>query len=429
MIELSDFRQKYPLPPDIRYVLDGMLDDQLIDQGSYLALNLFVPRAPILAILDDAVTNTDQLPGITYKIRRQKQAAILDVVDAYLPELPQVICSGLAYCSILWLRKDFHDLANVFALWVHEDETTGGALKAFRERVRIRRNGDVFPRTARRIRSPGYIARYVKHAPESLERRVMATRLLNRIERADPARAGFLDDVVGFLNNAEQELAAQREEARVEALRQFRSGALFAHVRKTLEADVRKHRFHHRAVIKRSLNIARAVLPEEQVRAFIRGEGVRLPGQSMDLLIRPNGSMAEKGHGAIDVKVLAPGSPELLASLCTYIHNTPALDQLAGFALAMQAGEEADIISKANITTLLPAGQAHSLLAERQNRHVTERAQPPPSRPNRRGVWSLADVRDYANAYWEETKHMWVERLSVFACGRRVKMLTADGGA
>lgn len=423
---LSACRQQYPLPPDIRYVLDGMLEDQLLDQGSYIALNLFVPRTPILAVID-AEEPSDELPMRTYKARQLKQGLILDLVDQHLRELPQIICDGLAHCSLDWLRRDFYSLAEVYAMWVHEDETTGGALKDFRQQVRVRRNGEVFPRTARRIRSPSYIARYVKQREESFQRREMATRLLDRVERAQPENGR------GFLHEVEAELAAQREAARTSAIRQLcleqaNVGHLpeVAAMLKRVLSPAKKRQRQRRAVIRRALNVAAAVLPDQDVRAFVHGQGVRLPGQTMDLVVRPRGSVAERGHGAIDVQVTAPASSEVLASLCTYIERTPALDQLVGFALAMQAGEEADIIAKANITNLLPAGRDHPLLAAREKQHVVDRAAPR-LMPNRRGVWSLADVREYANAYWDETKHMWVERLSVFACGRRVKMLTADG--
>lgn len=408
-------RQTYPLPPDARYVLDNMLDDWGLDEGSYMALNLFVPRLPILALLDASGTGDVRI-GLHRREMLSEQ--LLDLVDATLPDLPDEVRSGLGWASLAWLRRDFYGLAKVYSDWAHEDEIVGGCMKKFLRVRRIRRNGEVYPRTMRRLLSPAFIARFVKQQRESMQRRRMATRILNRVER--------VGDPVDCLGGFAEEMAAQRERARQEAYKRFRTLGSVKDINPAMERKLLRKR---RGVIKRSLNFASAVLSADQIRTFAHGKAVRISGQTLDLLVSPTGGMADCGHGALHVEAAAPGG-QALASLCTYQDKTPALDQLASLSLAMGAGEEAEIISVANIVQMHPGGREHPLLAERENRHIAVGAERRAAQADNwtvidRSWWSYGETRNRQRSYWDATKHIWLERLAVFACGRRVKMLGA----
>jgi hypothetical protein len=412
---IASCRQKYPLPPDVRYVLDHLLDEWGLDEGSYMALNLFVPRAPIIKLIDCQPGERISERGMDRK--KTLAESLLDLIDDAFSCMTPIVQSGLAHASLHWLARDLHGLGQIFAHWAFEDEISGGCLKNFRDRKRICRNGDVWPRTLRRIHSPAFISRYVKRAQESEQRRRLATRILNRTERVP-----VLDD---HLAQYSVELTNQREDARRAAIAQFEaSGVAGAPLRSSgTRRALRKRVASHRAIIKRAVNAASMILSSDQISAFASGAPVRLPGQSLDLLVTLSGGLADCGHGAISVAAAAPQG-EVLASLCTYVEGTPALDQLAALALAMKAGEEAQIISDANIIKMMPAEEEHPLLAERASRHLAQQI----SRASNwtrigRDCWSYEERRGRIDAYWNATQAIWLERLAVFACGRRVKLL------
>lgn len=416
---VAECRQPYPLPADARYVLDGILNDFGIDDGSYVALNLFVPRKPILDAIDGPMT---EAPA-TWRRRFSLGLRLMRLVDEALPTFPDEVRNGIAFASKQWLRRNLVDLAEMYAGWAFEDETTGGAMEPWlpRWRQRICRNGEVGKRTARRLHAPSFIARAVKARIESRQRREMATAILHRIESAT--------DLTDCLSTYAAEMAAQRERERLEGMRRLLANdrAVVPSPRVRLK---RKRAIQGRAVIKRSLRAATAVLPESDVRAFIHGERICLSGATIDLAVRLQATLSEKGHGVLNVTAIARDGTAL-ASLCVFHERTPALDQLAALALAMGAGEEADIIHDANIVQMFPAGREHPLLAAREKRDAAVLADTRSRNWTQidRSYWSFEERRARETAYWDATKHIWIERLAVFVCGRRVKLLgLADGG-
>jgi hypothetical protein len=409
-------RQPYPLPPDVRYVVDNILADDEIDEGSYIALNLFLPRQPIFDVIGNPNVGDEHEPS-GYVRRRGLGLKLMELVEAALPALPMEVQNGLAFSSLQWLRRDLENLAWVYARWAFEDSIIGGCQKAWLRPPRIRRTGEPFKRTLRRLHAPSFIARQVKAQEESEPRRARASRILDRVEGA----TGLSDRFCLYA----LDLAEQREQARREAMRQF----LAAH-RKTADktAATRKRVHLERAVIRRSLRVASAVLPDAQVRAFVHGESIRIPGAAFDLAVKLQTSITSQGHGVLDVNAVTRDGA-MLASFCVYHTKTPALDQLTAMALAMGAGEEAEIIRDANIIQMFPAGREHPLLADREKREAADRAAAVARIEAQdrvrvdRSHWSSQELECRANAYWDATKHIWIGRLAVFACGRRVKLL------
>ena len=110
------------------------------------------------------------------------------------------------------------------------------------------------------------------------------------------------------------------------------------------------------------------------------------------------------GHMGLHVTAACPTTGVRLADLCVYHENTPALDQLTALSLAMQAGEEDEILKTANLSRVTDAGRAHPLILERG---IAERR-----------VRRYDEVREKNEAYWLETKQMWTDTLGVFVLGR-----------
>lgn len=408
--------QAAPLPPDVRYVLDGMLDNQQLDEGSYVALNMFVPRQPLLGILDGEPGSDDRaLPGEQLSRRRRLEVPILDLVDDTLGTLPGDVAAGLTRMSLRWLNREIDALANVLAGWAIEDEVTGGCMTDWRRQPRMHHHGAIWTRTRRRVWSPQFINRYVKRAAESRALRIMATRLLARTDRY----GAIAFDMTALV----AELDARREEARQIGIAKILAEAEAITPQALLlngptRCAVARRRRERRKTLKRAYALAATVLPAADLQAFNQGAFVRLQGHQVDLLVRRDRSMSAHGHGALDVRVSRPGGAEVVAKLCVYVERTPALDQLVAFSLAMRAGEEAEIIDTANILKLTDSGREIALLAEREKRHVAQR-----SVTSARPMWDRSSFRAKVEEYIEATHAQYVDRLRVVTCGRRAHLL------
>lgn len=168
----------------------------------------------------------------------------------------------------------------------------------------------------------------------------------------------------------------------------------------------------------------------------------------MILVLRKRGSLTDRGHGSLSV-ALADRNGARLADLCTFIENTPTLDQLAGFALWMAAGEERAVLELANVIQITDEGRGHPLLCLR------------PAPPQHDREWAIAELermlgpeqagrvaeivfskrkpverqlsyeqqRARNDAYWAETKGEWIEAMMVFVVGYRNFPIFKQAGA
>lgn len=469
------YLKPHPLPPDVLYVIDQMMEDDLIDSGTYAVLNMYADRAEIDAVLDGHDFHKRREPHeilAEIKEREQQRAGgppfvftdaarelgrvciarkrdtarnIIELADRTLATLPFEIQGAIAHESLRWLRKAIKSLATVEADWAYDDTTVGGAMLPYRNVVRLDGWCRPFKRDLRRLRSPSFIGRYVRHCDSSGNLKPIALALLNRAERVP---AAF---VVDSLQDHAAALEERRVAAREDAIRRFykaveadRPGA-----KVTRQSKV-KIRFQ-RQVIKRALKTATGMVGDRAVSAFVRGQWVRLDGCRFDLMVRCRLSVARLGHGAVDVRAVASDHPSdtieprdlrirvgsglatPLADLCVFIEDTPALDQLTGFALLMAAGREDELLKTANVIKSYPEGDAHPVFAERarsrllditaniDNWTVIENARRV-SRSGRRW-YDRTKHREMLEAYVKETESIWIERLTVSVCGRRGKLL------
>ena len=110
------------------------------------------------------------------------------------------------------------------------------------------------------------------------------------------------------------------------------------------------------------------------------------------------------GHGGVILTAVDPNSKRKLANMCLYHDKTPALDQLTAIALAVSAGEEAEIMQTANLSRVTAAGRAHPLVQQRGHGEARWRPRDDVARKN--------------EAYWQDTRDVWTECIGVFVLGR-----------
>jgi hypothetical protein len=395
--------------PVIEYFLDSAQEWAELDACSAMTLRLYGDDAAMLPIVEH-----DR--GSGYLQRRAKCLDLADMADTIMARLPEQRRAGLICAGMKHVVHAIWELSETMACWTIEDEIDGGCMLPFRHKLRSK-NGIPFKRISRRLRSPKYIRRYVKvNAPEHAEHLMALTAILLRRAR---------------------ETTPQRDPAIMTAWR-----AQFNHRQKREDKAQHRNVKAERKVIRRSLTIALSVLGRDAISSFLRGEEIRLIGQETILVLKKRGRLADRGHGCLSV-ALADSHGTRLADLCTFIENTPMLDQLSGFALWMKSGEEARVVETANIIELAEAGKGHPILARRKDVAVNALAEllgpeeaariqtimTSPRRPGFVRQLSHEETRERNNAYWEETKGEWMEAMVAFVIGYRNLPIFKAAGA
>jgi hypothetical protein len=403
--------------PEVEYFLDGAQDNVELDSCSAMTLRLYGDDAVMLPIA------TQTFNG--YRERRVHCLQMAAVADEILPHLPEHRRAGLIHMGLKNTLREVEQLAEIYANWAIDDEVEGGAMEPWRDVYRMR-NGVIFKRTMRRLRSPKFIRRQVKkHAGEATHLTDLANIMLRRMRAVPigsirPDRA-IMDDFRAQINFKRVPIKTERAKIRAD-----------------------------RKMIVRSLNTAISILGQETVSAFLRGEEIKIAGSESILILRKRGALTDRGHGCLSVG-LADRNGTRLADLCTYIESTPTLDQLAGFALWMQAGEDGEAIKEANVVSLSEAGEGHPLLV-RETRRAREDLQDqiaaygrlygtnaaeqilgiidgtnPLCRRRRRRhppqQLTYEEKRQRNDAYWQETKEHWIGAMVVLVLGRSAKFL------
>lgn len=393
--------------PRVEYFLDCAVQAGELDACSGMTLRLYDRDADVLRI-------TDAEPECKWRRRAQKQLDLCALADEVLADLPPLRRAGLVRSGLIHMADELHSFAEVFSNWAIDDAVEGGDLEPFRDRLRSK-NGVPFKRTMRRLRAPRFIRKYVKqHVAEAAHFRALSDVAVRRAREITPANDPTIIQ--------DWRMQIGRKQA-VEARRHHR--------------DVRGER----KVILRSYHAAASVLGAEAVGAFLRGEEIALHGKDVALVLRKKGALAARGHGCLSVG-LATRDGTRLADLCTFIEDTPMLDQLCGFALWMQAGEERKVIETANIIEATPDGKAHPLLLEKPRRSLEAmladvdpqtadaitRVLGENRKPFRRQL-SYEETRARNTAYWEQTKGQWIEAMLANVVGYRNFAIFRAAGA
>lgn len=116
------------------------------------------------------------------------------------------------------------------------------------------------------------------------------------------------------------------------------------------------------------------------------------------------------------------------------------LDQLTGFALWMNAGEERKIMETANITKLAEGAKEHPVIAHHYEQlRIRHDALPPMDEHARYDLMSGRVIgrfqltqeqkRERAAQYWEMTKGHWLEAMVVAVIGYRNLPIYKSAGA
>jgi hypothetical protein len=409
--------QATPLPPDCQYVIDCAYENDDIDAGAMLALRLYGDRQEIKSIIDAA-------PVVDREIKRSPVQEFRRMADAIRGAVPVEVRGMLCFAELRWLERRITSLAEVFACWSYEDSTVGGALKDFKRGadIRVRRDGSPTKALARRLRSPHHIMRQIKSYKESHDLRLEAKVILDRAETVPPAL------IKGGFNSFQAQFAEQREEGRRRAQAFFRRDAA--------PQKVDRNERRRRKVVRRAVANAEAVVGREAVSAFAQGKDVEIAGETILLVVSRGLRLDSSGHGALNVAFHAPSEfgGMRLADACVYMENTPALDQLAALALHVKAGQEADIISAANLSNITAWGDGHPLIKAREKQRVEHRfaivrehdeggAVQFDRVPRIDGRTDREEQGRHRDRYLDTCLPTWVERLTVFTCGRRAKLL------
>lgn len=327
--------QSTPLPPDVAYTLDTMLEHSEIDAGTHVAVKLYAPRVDLMRMID----GDEPLDGTRVRLHYRQRLCrdLAGMADDILAALPIEQRGVIAHAGIAHMRGEVQALAWHCANWAIEDEIVGGCLKPWKRPLsRHGRRYELSPKQARRLHGRSWIGRYVKTNDDARRLRGMGERL---VARAAPIPREIVAEGADLLV---EQLKAQHE-----GYRQTNARAIAAHFAREAGPRDRRSKQRHRATIKRAASTAVAIIGETIVSDFAAGRSIVLPGETLSLEIARLGSSASLGHGTLTISAVDRRTGRRLADLCVYHQNTPALDQLTALALGMQAGEEDEIIKGA----------------------------------------------------------------------------------
>lgn len=365
------------------YFLDGATEYGEITVTTATTLRLYGDVDQLHALI------TAQREQRGYRARFELCRHLTALAAGILQRLPGPRRSALVSMGWLGLQRSVSELAECMGDWAIEDETRGGALKSFRKTWRCDREYRPTKKVARKLNSPGWIHRYVKNNNSAIELRRTAEEYREMCRGATFADREPVEAIIADLNR--QMAHTEPQELQV---------AASEGVSRPLSQKDRK-------VAKRAAVMAAAVLGATTVGAFAQGLPVTIPGNDIALQITKHGSLVRPGHGQLGVTVLDTENRRL-ADLCVYLDKTPALDQLTGFALHMQAGLEKEVLSAANLIRVTEDGLNHPAFEGR----ATARAASPIL-----GRYELQRIR--SREYYAATKHMWVSEAREFILGRR----------
>jgi hypothetical protein len=391
--------QLTPLAHEHQYFVDCALDQGEISAVGHNALLLWAEPGRAGAIIDD---EPRRAAGIGWtRGRKAICLALEDYAHALLEAQPSALRRSAMACAVIHMRSHVADLAEFAASWNFEDATTGGAALPFRK---IWLCDDDFwptPRALRRLMSPRAIRRYVKRERQSIPH---AREIADRLRRLPwPEQLGESRLMLDLL----REGAAARRRAHEVALRAIESRVFARQHFEPPYRIVRQEQRRQRRMIVKSAAIATALLGASAVSAFARGEPVALRGETIVLQARAARTLGTIGHGALDLTLEHPDGAEL-GKLCCFFRETPALDQLAAFALHFAAGEERAVLETGNLYALRPEAIAHPLLAEKAIKRLAASA-----RPNRHERQQAAKSR-----YYDATRHIYVDAVRREVWGR-----------
>jgi hypothetical protein len=418
--------QSTELPHEVEYALDVAVDGCEIDAGTRIVLVVYGDRRRVSGIInnDDADIGaiTVPLPDESHRRIVLDRRGIARACIAYANELlgqlkdeHKIAAGDLAVSQVV---HKVRDMAWTFNYWAITDLCEGGAMLPFRTRGSGRTMLDGLwgderptPKTLRRLHGRKWIRRYVSRAHEAHDMRYL---LSVAASRACPgASASAVSASAGIFDAAYAEHRRRFYAASRRGWSAMLGDAARGRQSPAAQQEARK-------VAKRSAAFAASVVGAGEVSKFIRGEDVFLEGDTVTLKVGKRASLlaGSTGSHALEVSVADKQTRQDLASLCVYMKGAPPLDQLAGFALAMQAGEESAILADANIIQVTAAGAAHPSLAGRHSQRDQD------GFPRIRRV--RMQPKEHRNReHWDATKEIWMDELGTFVFGPSWRRISA----
>ena len=433
--------QKSELPHETEYFLDGAVECLDLDAGTRMVLIVFGDRQRIADIVearepwkatpvgkDGAEKAMDRARFERFKARRLAKCEQLTAhADELLTQLGPVYQLGAHITAVNSLLTALRGHASCYADWAMTDANEGGAMEDYDNRKLTwhqheKRDKEGTKRVSRKLHAPAWIKDYVKRKKESYQMRAIWHTLTRRgVPKYDESQ---LDAALGVFDDA-----YARHRDRVNAARQRAMDAFIAETSAWSKGVKEKKRVpyrilkQNRKVTKRAAVFAAGLLGASTVSAFASGQPVHIEGQHMVFEVKKRGALHRVGHAALELSVLDKGRTKL-ADLCFFIEGTPALDQLTGLALAVRAGEEKDILDTANVTKVAPAGVGHELLGARSK--PVDQIETMRNHVAQYGMIAANHVphdarRARNDAYFEETKDIWIDALGRHVFNREWK--------
>ena len=340
-----------------------------------------------------------------------------------LPESRRRAIMGMSYPHII---SNIVLTSRTLANWAHEDNRRGGCMEPFKKATRgrpgqklIQFDGSTTPKLERRLNSPDFIRQYTHASGEARHYRNVMRQFFETFDtcRGVPDEAEQMQ-VTDDLEKLRASLRARRAITRNRSQEDWMKDKLKRLLggKEPTKTLLKQLRTSQHKSIKRSVALASAILGAATVSAFARGEPVIIPGQQVNLQIARNSLLKHSGHGTVRC-TFVDKDKKLLANLCVYHKDTPTLDQLAAFALTMQAGEEAALLESANFTLITKEGLKHPFIQKKKQK------EPPINiNLNMRILTPRDDLtleRQMFDRYYDRTKLIWQDSLGVFTIGRR----------
>ncbi len=391
--------QTVPLPPDVEYFIDAALEHEELDACAALTLKLYAPRVTLMNIIDQEYKH-DGPAWMRQRVRKCDDLTAL--ADGTHCQLPADVRDPLAWAGVRHVRHWVTGTANMMAWWAQEDMIKGGCAEPYKQaRNRAHwRHIDAYtlmPSQRRRLYNHGWIRKYVHQSPEKKRLSVMGVRTRARTRGLDWLSVKDHAEKIAAMLEAQHESYRRTNER---AIRQF--------VARELKQPRALTKAHRKVAVKAAATAER-VIGRENLTRWNTAQPVTITGSTIAFDVARSNSSTTMGHGGLILTAVDKDTGRKLANMCFYHEKTPALDQLTALALAVAAGEEAEIVATANLSNVTDLGARHPLIEGHKSA--------------REGQWRPRDiVRERNEEYWQATKSVWLETLGTLVLGQDWKV-------
>lgn len=244
-------------------------------------------------------------------------------------------------------------------------------------------DGGLTHRVVRRLMSPAAMRRAAKRYPHHEQHRTAGKALMARaradsiamasqgagLEREHAQICSWIDAERRRLREHEADIMARAREMISQPIcssDEYRTAYNTAIAEangecRRLDIIRRRHRLEQRKrkVARRGIALLSSLTSYETARMFIGGNVVEIHGREYVFRLKKNHGATSLGQAGLEI-VLADHAGAVLANLCLYFEDTPAIDQVAAIAMHVAAGEEHDLIKTGNLYRVQEAAKAHS---------------------------------------------------------------------